>query len=102
MYYVPYLFESIYRGYHNRTEQTAACGLPLRPSVALVALFPLVLHIAESHFYILDYALVAGILAHVVAQLDRRAAAGAGDLDDDVEGLRFLAFGLGREVVWLS
>lgn len=57
-----------------------------RPPVTLIALFPGMLDISEFLLDFLDSIFVAGVLAHVVAELDGGTAVGAGDFDDDVEG----------------
>lgn len=69
------------------------------PAVALIALFPLVLHVAKLLLDTLYGLLVTCVLAHVVAELDGWAAVSGGNLDDDVERLGFRAVGFVREVV---
>lgn len=44
------------------------------------------LDVSELLLDFLDSIFVAGILAHVVTELDGGTAVGAGDFDDDVEG----------------
>lgn len=57
------------------------------------------LDVAEAPLDLLHGGLVARVLAHVVAELDGGAAAGGGDLDDDVERDGLLAVGFAGEVV---
>jgi hypothetical protein len=57
------------------------------------------LDVAQSFLDLLYCCLIAGVLAHVVTELDGGPSAGAGDLDDDVERLRLLAVGLAVEVI---
>lgn len=62
--------------------------LPLLcPAIALIPFLPVLLDIAQPLLHLLHHIFVARILAHVVAQLDGRAAVGRSDLDDDVEWL---------------
>ena len=58
------------------------------------------LDVSELLLDVLDGVLVAGVLAHVVAEFDGRAAACGGDFDDDVEGFGFFVVCFVDEVVW--
>lgn len=49
------------------------------------------LNIAQSLLDFLDHLLVTRVLAHVITELHSRTAICASDLDDDVQGLGFLA-----------
>ena len=69
------------------------------PAIALVALFPLILDVSKLLLDALDGLLVTRVLAHVVTQLHGWTAVGGGDLDDDVERLRFVAIGFVCEVI---
>lgn len=58
------------------------------------------LDVSELLLDVLDGVLVAGVLAHVVAELDGGLAVCGGDFDDDVEGFGFLVVCFVDEVVW--
>lgn len=58
------------------------------------------LDVSELLLDLLDGVFVAGVLAHVVAEFDGRAAACGGDFDDDVEGFGFFVACFVDEVVW--
>lgn len=70
-----------------------------RPPVSLIPLLPGVLDVSEFLLDLLDGVFVAGVLAHVVAEFDGRAAACGGDFDDDVEGFGFFVACFVDEVV---
>ena len=72
---------------------------PRTPSGLLVALRPIFLNIAKRLLHVVHYLCVAGVLADVVADLDRRRAVCGGELDDDVERDGFLAGGEVCEIV---
>lgn len=63
----------------------------LRPSLTLITFFPLVLDVTQLLLDFLDLGRIAHIFAQVVAELDSGTAVGGGDLDNNVEGLRFLS-----------
>ena len=69
------------------------------PPRLLIASGPFPLDVAEGVLDLVDRLGVARVLAHVVADLDRRAARGGGDFDHDVEGCGFLTAGGMGEVV---
>lgn len=58
------------------------------------------LDVSELLLDVLDGILVAGVLAHVIAELDGRAAVCGSDFDDDIEGFGFFVVGFVDEVVW--
>lgn len=63
----------------------------LRPAVAFIAFFPLVLDVAQLLLDFLDLGRIAHIFAQIVAELNSRTAVRGGDLDNNVERLGFLS-----------
>lgn len=77
-------------------------AISLSPTVTLIPLLPGILDIPQHLLDMLHDTLVAGVLAHVIAELDGRAAVCGSDFDDDVERFRFFAAGFVREVVCIA
>lgn len=57
------------------------------------------LGVAQLLLDLLHLGAITGVLAHIIAQLDRWTAVGSGDFDDDVEGLGLFAVGFVPEVI---
>lgn len=71
----------------------------LRPPILLISLLPFMLDIPELLLDALHGCLVARIFAHVITEFDGGPAVGGGDLDDDVQGLRFLSVRFVGEII---
>lgn len=69
------------------------------PTVTLIPLIPGIFDIPQHLLNLLHGILVAGVLAHVIAELDSRAAIGGSNFDDNVKGFGFFATGFVGEVV---
>ena len=69
------------------------------PSSRFVSSGPFLLDITQSLLDLVHGIQVAGVLANIVANLDRRTAGGRGDLDDDVERCGLRAGGKMGEVI---
>lgn len=63
----------------------------LRPSTGLITFFPIVLDVAQLLLDFLDLGRITHVLTQIVAELDSGTAVRAGNLDNNVEGLRFLS-----------
>lgn len=77
-------------------------AISLSPTVTLIPLLPGILDIPQHPLDLLHSILVAGVLAHVITELDGRAAICGSDFDDDVERFGFFAAGFVREVVCIA
>lgn len=102
----PTAIYSILLQYHQSCHQSSFLHLRRRcfltldaPTSLLVTRGPFLLNIAQSLLDLIHRVQVAGVLSHVIADLDRRMAGRRGDLDDDVEGCGLFARGGVGEVV---
>lgn len=86
---------------HSKLTPRVLSGIKLllNPSIALIALLPVMFYVTELLLHILYRTLIARVLAHVVAEFDGRTAGRTGDLDDDIKWLGFFAVGFVQEVI---
>lgn len=63
----------------------AKSAILFSPTVTLISLIPGILDIPQHFLDMLHGILVAGVLAHVITELDGRAAVCGSDFDDDIE-----------------
>ena len=80
----------------------AKSAFSFSPTVTLISLIPGILDIPQHFLDMLHDILVAGVLTHVITELDSRAAVCGSDFDDYIERFGFFAAGFVREIIYIA